>query len=81
MARPEVARIRYQYQDRLNFVVLDFDLEADHALAQRLGIAAHPAYGVVLAGQSEPAKKWFGPTTEKELRERIQAVLEAPPGS
>ena len=75
MARPEVARIRFEYQDRINFVILDFDLEADHALAQRLGIAAHPAYAIVEPGSAEAARKWFGPTIEEGLRERIDAAL------
>lgn len=79
MARPEVARIRYEYQDRLNFVILDFDKEADHDLARRLGIAAHPAYGIVPAGESQPARKWFGPAIEAQLREQIDSALTARP--
>lgn len=79
MARPEVARIRYEYQDRINFVILDFDIEADHALARRMGIAAHPAYAIILPGDTQPARKWFGPTLEPELRGLVRGALESSP--
>lgn len=78
LARPAVANLRYEHQDRINFVILDFDLEADLALAQRLGIAAHPGYALVLPGQFEPSKMWFGPTPEEGLRDRIGELLAAP---
>lgn len=78
LARPAVANLRYEHQDRINFVILDFDLEADLALAQRLGIAAHPGYALVLPGQFEPSTRWFGPTPEEGLRDRIGELLAAP---
>ncbi len=78
LARPAVAKLRPEYQDRINFVILDFDLDADLALAERLGVAAHPAYALIPANQHEPARKWFGPTPEEGLRARIRDAIDQP---
>ena len=61
--------LRAQYQDRVNFVVLDYDLEADYALAQRLGVAAHPAFATLAPGgdAGQVQRRIFGPQTQVAL--------------
>jgi hypothetical protein len=53
----------------VNFVILDYDREADLALARQLGVARHPAYAVVAAdgGPSAVQRRIFGPQTEPAL--------------
>ena len=60
--------LRHEYQDRVNFVILDFDLDADRSLAADLGVARHPAYGVVAPDSAEVTARAFGPQTEAALR-------------
>ncbi len=55
---------------------LDFDKEAESALAQRLGVRSHPAYAFLAAGQDTKVdQRAFGPLTEQALRERIDALI------
>ena len=56
--------LRNEYQDRVNFVILDYDDPADHALALNLGIARHPAYGLVAPDSDEVVHRLFGPQPE-----------------
>lgn len=67
--------LRPQYQDRINFVVLDYDMEADAALAKLLGVHAHPAFAVIEPNSDRVVEKFFGPQDEKQLRARLDAAL------
>jgi thioredoxin-like negative regulator of GroEL len=73
-----VSRLRPQYQDRINFVILDYDLPADKALSKSLGVHAHPAFAVIDANGSRVVERFFGPQQEQQLRERIDAALAVP---
>ena len=67
--------LRPQYQDRINFVILDYDLEADTVLAKRLGVHAHPAFAVVEPDSDRVTERFFGPQQEQQLRARLDAAL------
>ncbi len=69
--------LRPQYQDRVNFVILDYDIDDDVALAEQMTIAQHPAYGVV-PPDSAPgaiARRAFGPQNEKRLRAILDEAI------
>lgn len=72
--------LRNEYQDRVNFVILDYDIREDRALAERLGIGAHPAYATVGPGADEVVTRLFGPAPESKLREVLDELI-ATPGS
>lgn len=78
MTRPAVSALRPQYQDRINFVVLDYDLAGDTVLAKRLGIHAHPAFAVVEPDSDRVVERFFGPQDEQALRARLDAALARP---
>lgn len=67
--------LRPQYQDRINFVVLDYDLAADAALAKKLGVHAHPAFAILEPDSDRVVTKFFGPQQEPDLRARLDAAL------
>lgn len=77
LARDAVHDLRVPYQDRINFVILDYDRTDDLALARRLGIAQHPAYAVIAAGNvpSEPAQRLFGPLAAPNLRALLDGLV------
>ncbi len=78
MTRPVVSGLRPQYQDRINFVVLDYDLPSDTALAKRLGVHAHPAFALVQPDSDKVIDRFFGPQDEKQLRARLDGLLARP---
>ena len=67
--------LRTEYQDRVNFVILDYDLREDRSLADRLGVGAHPGYATVTPDASEVATRFFGPTPEAHLRAVLDALI------
>lgn len=69
--------LRTEYQDRVNFVILDYDLEADLDLARELEIPSHPAFTIV-PPNSRPYDHIvhiFGPLNEKDLRELLDDAI------
>lgn len=64
--------LRAEYQDRVNFVILDYDLRDDTELARALGVRAHPAFAVVAADSDEVVERLFGPLTEETLRQVLE---------
>ena len=66
--------LRYEYQDRVNFVILDYDSEADGRLAQRLGVRAHPAYALVATDGERVTERKFGPLDDVALRALLDAA-------
>ncbi len=81
LTRPIFQRLRPEYQDDVNLVVLDFDLEADAELARSLGAWAHPAWAVVAPDSNEVLERRFGPLNEPNLRALLDGVRDAHPGS
>lgn len=67
--------LRPEYQDRVNFVVLDYDRDDDLDLAKRLNAARHPAYAIVAPDSDEVDAVKFGPLTERSLRKVLEGIV------
>ena len=67
--------LREEYQDRVNFVVLDFDIEAERNLARALGVGRHPSFAVVTPDAAEVLRTTFGPLREVALRELLDEAI------
>ncbi len=76
MARPVVHGLRAEYQDQLNFVILDYDIDEDLDLARALGAARHPAYALIEADSDEVVATIFGPQPKDALRSILDDFLE-----
>jgi thiol-disulfide isomerase/thioredoxin len=74
LTRPIFHRVRVEYQDDINLVVLDFDRGDDAALARKLGAWAHPAWAVVAPDSDEVTERRFGPLNERGLRAFLDGV-------
>lgn len=81
LTRPIFQRLRPEYQDDVNLVVLDFDLEADAELARSLGAWAHPAWAVIAPDSNEVLERRFGPLNEPNLRALLDGVRDGHIGS
>ena len=77
MARPVVHRLRPEYQDQVNFVILDYDLGEQREFAGEMGVARHPAFAVLPPnGSPEDATyRRFGPLNEPNLREVLDGLV------
>ena len=73
--------LRNEYQDRVNFVILDYDERNERSLAERLGAGSHPAYATVTPGAGEVVMSFFGPTPEAKLRTILDALIAEHGGS
>lgn len=58
----------------MNFVVLDYDLSDDLALARELNISAHPAFAFVAPDSADVVERRFGPATPESLRAWLDAI-------
>ncbi len=67
--------LRNEYQDRVNFVILDYDDPDELALARDLGIAQHPAYGFVAPDSNEVVNRIFGPQPGPALRSLLDDFI------
>ena len=72
--------LREEYQDRINFVVLDFDVRAERDLARELGVGRHPSFAVVTSDAGDVLKTTFGPLREVALRELLDEAIAGPSG-
>ena len=67
--------LRAEYQDRVNFVILDFDVGAERALATQLGVGFHPSFALVAPDSAEALTTSFGPQREQTLRELLDGAV------
>ena len=67
--------LRGEYQDRVNFVILDFDIKAERELATELGVGRHPAFALVAPDSAEALSTSFGPQREQALRELLDGAI------
>ena len=69
--------LRPEYQDRVNFVILDYEVREELALAQAMGAGAHPAFVVLPpdGGPDSVAARAFGPLHEAGLRKLLDQAL------
>jgi hypothetical protein len=74
VARPVVNGLRHEYQDRINFVVLDFDREDDLALARRLGVGDHPAFALLEPNSAKVRERRFGPIPDVIMAAWLRTV-------
>ena len=74
--------LRNEYQDRVNFVILDFALEDELDLAKWMGVGRHPSYAVVPPDSppDDADLRQFGPLTERQLRSLLDEVIDRFPG-
>jgi thioredoxin-related protein len=69
-----VRRLEVQYQDRVDFHVLDIDQPAAHDLAVRYGVAGIPTI-VLLDSEGEVFKLLPGDQSEDQLVAAIEELL------
>ena len=69
--------LRAEYQDRVNFVILDFDIGAEKELAKKLGVGSHPSFALVAPDSDEALTKSFGPQREQTLRELLDGAIDS----
>ena len=68
--------LRLEFQDRVNFVILDLDLGADRVLARSIGLAGHPNFGALAPNSNEVVQGLYSAPRSGELRAMIEALLE-----
>jgi hypothetical protein len=67
--------LRVEYQDRINFVVWDYDSREDRSFAGDLGVARHPAFAIVAPDSTEVEERRFGPLVEEALRALLDDAI------
>jgi hypothetical protein len=69
--------LRGEYQERVNFVILDVDQEDERALAQQMGARGQPFYAVIPPGGGPElaTQLRFGPLPEPALRELLDGTI------
>ena len=77
LARPVVYGLRPEYQDRINFVVLDVDDADELALAKRMGAVGQPFFAVIppRQGPEDAALLRYGPLPETRMRELLDEAI------
>lgn len=70
--------LRSEYQNRVNFVILDFDQDDELSLARSMKVGRHPAYAVVPPNSppGDAAQQIFGPQPEEQLRALLTDMVE-----
>ena len=67
--------LRTEYQDQVNFVVLDVDDREDDRLARALGYSGTPAYLLIAPDSAEVIARVFGVQREPKLRGMLDALI------
>lgn len=69
--------LRPEYQDRINFVILDVDQPGQLDMARRMGAIGQPFFAIVPPGEGpdEATLLRFGPLPEDRLRELLDEAL------
>ena len=75
--RPVVHGLRPEYQSNVNFVVLDFDIKAQHDLAVEMGVARHPAFAVIPpnAAPNDVTERRFGVISTAGLQVLLEDLV------
>ena len=69
-------RLRLEFQDRVNFVILDWAKPADKRLAQDLGATYHPYFATLEPNSDEIVERLVGAPRSGDLRAMIENILE-----
>ena len=69
--------LRPEYQDEVNFVILDYDIKEQRAFAGEMGAALHPAFTVIPpnGGPQDATDRRFGPQNTEHLRELLDGLV------
>ena len=67
--------LRLEFQDRVNFVILDWTIRADKDFARTLELTYHPNYAAIAPNSNEVVNKLLLEARRGELREMIEALL------
>ena len=69
--------LRPEYQDEVNFVILDYDIKEQRALAGEMAAARHPAFVVIPPNGSpeDATDRRFGPLNTKYMRELLDGLI------
>ena len=68
-------RLRLEFQDRVNFVILDWDISAQKDLGIDLGFDYHPNFATLEPNSDEPVERLFAAPRGDELRTMIEELL------
>jgi hypothetical protein len=71
---PIVHGLQAKYQDRIGFVYLDIDDDANAEFKRALGYRVQPHF-FLLDGQGQVVQSWLGRVSEAELEAAMQSVL------
>ena len=76
-ARPVVHGLRMEYQDRINFVILDYMIAEQREFASIMSVAGHPAFAVidVSQGPEDARNQTFGFQDESKLRSILEELI------
>lgn len=69
-------RLRLEFQDRVNFVLLDVQKDDDADLARRLRLLGHPRFGTVRPNSDDVVERLLGAPRSGELRAMIENILD-----
>lgn len=69
-------RLRLEFQDRVNFVILDWDIPAERSLGFGLGFDYHPNFATLKPNSDEVVDGLYAAPRSGELRRMIEDLLE-----
>ena len=67
--------LRLEYQDRVNFVILDWTIRADKDLARALNLTYHPNYASIKPNSNEVVEGLYLEPRAGQLRTMIENLL------
>ena len=68
-------RLRLEFQDRVNFVILDWRVSDDRAFARTLELDYHPNYASIEPNSDEVTERLLLEARRGELRAMIERLL------
>ena len=68
-------RLRLEFQDRVNFVILDWDISADYDLGRDLGFTYHPNFATIAPNSNDVEERLFAAPRSGELRAMLERLL------
>ena len=67
--------LRIEFQDRVNFVILDWDTRAEKAFGFDLNLGYHPNFATIVANSDEVVEYLFLEPRSGELEGMIERLL------
>ncbi len=67
--------LRLEFQDQVNFVILDWDIPEEKAFGMGLGFSYHPNFATLEPNSNEVVDTLFAAPRGNELRDMIESVL------